>query len=88
MREHDVAFPRRRRGPHEHKPWYLSKKWWMSVLAIIIPVINNRLGLNLSVEEMAAIIVPVITYVVVEGWTDAAHKAHKEGDNNENHQYK
>ncbi len=57
----------------EHKPWYLSKKWWMSILAVTIPVLNNRFGWNIQPEEMAAIIVPIITYVAVEGWTDAKH---------------
>ena len=77
------SFPRKKSSGH--KPFYGSKKWWMRVLAIIIPVVNNRLGLNLSVEEMAAIVIPIVTYVVVEGWTDAANKG---DDSNGNYQYK
>ncbi len=57
----------------EHKPWYLSKKWWMSILAVTIPVLNNRFGWDLQAEEMAAIIAPIVVYVAAEAGTDMAH---------------
>ncbi len=61
-----------------HKPWFKSKKWWMTVLALIVPVLNSRFGWELQVEELVAIILPIIAYVVVEGWTDSSHAQKQE----------
>ena len=68
--DYEVAFPRREQEQKKHKPWYLSKKWWMSMLAVVVPLLNQRLGWNLQPEELAAIIIPIVVYVAAEAGTD------------------
>ena len=58
----------------EHKPWYRSKKWWTSVVAAVVPLLNSRFGWGLEAQELAAIVLPLIAYTLGEAWTDAAHK--------------
>ncbi len=69
--EYEVSFPRRSEG--KHKPWFLSKKVWMTLLAAIIPIFNNRFGWGLETEELAAAIAAIIVYVAAEAGTDMAH---------------
>ena len=64
-------FPRSKQD--EHKPWYRSKKWYTAMLAAIIPILNNRFGFGLETQELLAIVLPMIAYVLGEAWTDAAH---------------
>ncbi len=69
MREqYEVAFPRK--DEKKHKPWYLSKKWWMSMLAFIVPILNHRFGWEMQPEELVAIILPIVVYVAAEAGTD------------------
>ncbi len=66
MQEYELSIGKR----SPHKPWYKSKKWWMSMLALFIPVVNRVFGLDLDVAEIVTVAAPVIVYVIVEGYTD------------------
>jgi hypothetical protein len=55
------------------KPFYKSKKWWAAAIAAVIPVLNQLFGLSLSPIELAAVILPLVGYVLGESWIDAKH---------------
>jgi hypothetical protein len=45
------------------KPFYTSKKWWITVLAMALPIVNRKFGLDMQAEEMALVIAPAAGYV-------------------------
>lgn len=57
----------------DRKPFWRSKKWWAAFIAAAIPVLNQFFGWNLNAEELAAVVLPLIAYVLGEAWADAAH---------------
>ena len=48
----------------EDKPFYKSKRWYLTIAAILVPIINRATGLNLSEMEMVSIVGPVMAYVL------------------------
>lgn len=57
------------------KPFYKSKKWWMTMLAVAIPFGLTKVGVNLTPDQQQAIIMPMIAYVIGQGVADAGkHK--------------
>ena len=46
------------------KPFYQSKRWYMAILAVLIPVGNRLLGWNMTETEIGMVICPVIAYVL------------------------
>ncbi len=52
------------------KPFYASKKFWVSAIAIGIPVVNRIFGWDLSVETISTILAPLLVYVVGQGMAD------------------
>jgi len=55
------------------KPFWRSKKWWMAIIGGVVPIANHVLGLELSVAEIFAVVLPLIGYILGEAWTDAMH---------------
>jgi hypothetical protein len=50
------------------RPFWKSKRWYMTILAVLIPILNRALALNLSETEIAMIAGPVVAYVASKSW--------------------
>lgn len=50
---------------------FLSRKWLLTLLGVAVPLLNAQLGLDLSIEVLAIILSPIISFIVVEGVKDA-----------------
>lgn len=46
------------------KPIYLSKKFWSTVIAALIPVANRICGIGLDAGELSVAVVPLLIYVL------------------------
>jgi hypothetical protein len=44
--------------------WYLDKSLYLTVLGILLPLISKWIGFELDTEKVAAILIPVVAYVV------------------------
>lgn len=53
-----------------------SKKFIVSVSGMIVALVA-KLGLELQTEDVAAIVSPVVAYVVAQGWADRGKEAEK-----------
>ena len=58
-----------------NKPFYKSKKFWLSVLGAILPFINKLAGIDLPTEELIAGVGTLATGIVAQGAVD--YKAYK-----------
>ena len=58
---------------HINKPPWQSKKWWMAMIAIVVPVLNHTFGLGLDAGEITAIAAPVMAYILAQAYVDAQH---------------
>ena len=56
-----------------NKPFWASKRWWMAMIAVAIPVLNHVFGLGLDVGEITAIAAPVVAYILAQAFVDASH---------------
>ena len=54
----------------EKKFWY-SKKFWVSVISVLVPILNLVSGFDLSIEQVLTITGPLMVYVVGQGIADA-----------------
>lgn len=59
------------------KEMLTSKKFIASVAGVIVAA-TARIGLELPVEDVAAILAPIIAYIVGQGWADTGKEAVKE----------
>lgn len=50
-------------GRDTRKFWQ-SKRWYMTLIAVLVPVLNRFFDLNLSETEMVSIAGPVVAYVL------------------------
>lgn len=50
-------------APKDLKPFWQSKRFWMTLTGIFVPIINKVSGLNLSVGELSVIVGMIATYV-------------------------
>jgi uncharacterized membrane protein len=48
-----------------------SRKFWMAILAVIIPVINSEFGINLDTPTIIGILSAILGYIAVQGHVDA-----------------
>lgn len=51
---------------NEDRKWYMSKKFWTPIITAIIVALNSAFGWNIPEEQMLAVFVPVIIYLVGE----------------------
>ena len=56
------------------KEMFLSKKF-MTALASTIAAAAMRIGLELPVEDIAAILAPLLAYILGQGWADTGKEA-------------
>lgn len=53
------------------KPFYLSKKYWAAVLAVLIPLSNKIFSWELNPDELIPIILPILAYIIGQGFADS-----------------
>ena len=53
----------------------MSRKLWMSLLAAIVPIVNEQIGLGLSNDTVLAIIGALVAFVLGESHVDAKRAA-------------
>ena len=46
------------------RKFWQSKRWYMTLIAVLVPVLNRFFDLNLSETEMISIAGPVVAYVL------------------------
>lgn len=56
-----------------NKSFWQSKKWWMAIIAALIPVIGRAMGWELNTEEILAIVSPIVAYILAQAFVDANH---------------
>jgi hypothetical protein len=56
-------------------PWYLDKALYVLVLGALVPVLNAKLGLNLSPEVVAGFLVAVVAYIAGHKWKSGTIRA-------------
>ncbi len=52
------------------KPFYKSKKFWMSILTMFVPMISKSLGIELDTQELMASIAGPVSYVLGQAYVD------------------
>jgi len=53
------------------KPAYLSRKFWIAVITAIVMLVSHFTGIELDVEALLAIVLPVVAYILGESWIDS-----------------
>jgi hypothetical protein len=46
-------------------PWYLDKGIWVTFIALIFTVLNQKFGWTLNAEEIVGLMMPVVAYIVM-----------------------
>lgn len=57
-----------KRDPDVHTPPWLDKSLWLAVLGFLLPLLNKKLGLDLSPTEMADAILPLVGFITMSKW--------------------
>ena len=52
------------------KPWYRRSKFWMGIVAGLIVVLNEGLGLGIDSEAILATVAPIVAYILAQGYVD------------------
>jgi hypothetical protein len=50
------------------KPFWQSKRFWMTLAGIAVPIINRAAGLNLSETEIVTMVGTIAAYVVAKSY--------------------
>lgn len=56
---------------------FKSRKFWMAVVAALVAIANDGLGLNLPRDAILTVATVVIAYILGEGAVDAARALRK-----------
>jgi len=51
-----------------------SRKFWLSVAAVLVPILNRRFDLGLDPVEVGSILAVIAAVIVGIAWEDAAAK--------------
>ena len=54
----------------DKKKFYLSKKFWVSIAAFAVPVVNSVFSLRLDPVVIGTLIAPLVAYVIGQGISD------------------
>ena len=57
------------------KPFWESKKFWVSLIGAAVPAANAAFGWGLTVGEVSTILLPIVGYVVGQGFADNGKNA-------------
>ena len=49
---------------------FRSKKFWVSAIAVVVPLLNLGFGWDLAPEEIITVISPLLVYVLGQGMAD------------------
>jgi hypothetical protein len=52
------------------KPFWQSKKWWVGIVGVLVPVANSVFGWNLEISQVMEILTPLFAYIVGQGLAD------------------
>lgn len=52
------------------KRFWQSKKWWIGIVGVLVPVANSLFGWHLQVEEILPILTPLFAYIIGQGLAD------------------
>lgn len=52
-------------------PWYLDKNLYVTVLGMILPMLSAKLGVQLSADKIAGLVLLVVTFVSAHSWKSA-----------------
>ncbi len=47
-----------------------SKKFWMTLIAVAVPIVNKLFGFDFNTEEIATVMAPMVGYIVGQGIAD------------------
>ncbi len=63
------------------KPWYRREKFWLGVILVLIPSLNEATGLNLSIETILLMGAPIAGLLGLKGVASAfAHLQDKRAE--------
>ena len=58
----------------ERKHPLLSRKFWVAIITAVTMFVSYQFGLELDVEAIIVILLPIIAWIAGESYIDAAHK--------------
>lgn len=53
------------------KPFWKSKKWITGIIGVLIPIANKVFGWNLDEAEVLTVLLPLLAYIIGQGFADA-----------------
>jgi len=59
--------------PDKKPPWR-SRKWWSALIVTCAMFISWYAGIDIDLEHLLSIVLPVIAYIFGESWADMSHK--------------
>ena len=59
------------------KPFWASKKFWLTICAALVPVINQKFGIGLDVETVATVVAALAGGAISFGLQDFGKSAKK-----------
>jgi hypothetical protein len=54
----------------QERKWFMSKKFWTPIITAVIVALNSGMGWNIPEDQMLAVFVPVIIYLIGEFYLD------------------
>lgn len=54
----------------KEKEFWQSKKWWIGIVGVLVPVANTIFGWDLQIEDVLQILTPLFAYIVGQGLAD------------------
>ena len=56
----------------KRSPW-LSRKFWLSLISFAVLLINQIWGIELDPAALAAVVLPIVAYILGEAWVDTKY---------------
>ncbi len=52
------------------KTFWKSKKFWASVIAVVVPMSNHMFGWGMDVDSVVTMMTPMLAYILGQGMAD------------------
>ena len=52
-----------------------SRKLWAAIITAVVMLVTALTGVDLDIDQVLAIILPIVAYIFGEAWVDAKKKA-------------
>jgi uncharacterized membrane protein YqaE (UPF0057 family) len=52
------------------KTFWKSKKFWASVIAVLVPMLNHHLDWGMDVDSVVTMMTPMLAYILGQGMAD------------------